>query len=176
MSVQHPNIINAAQLEWVDTAEANRAASPEDRDRGRQFGARAKMLAAAAHASKLGCTLYELLPGKRSFPFHYHVGNEEAIYILDGEARLRFGDQEFAVRAGDYVAIPPGAELPHQLINTSAAAVHYLCMSTRQYPELVVYPDSKKVGFIHPTGGPGGGVLRQLHPLGTSLGYYEGED
>ncbi len=176
MSEPLPSIVNADQLSWVDTAEESRAADPADRDRGRQFGSRAKRLARATHAAKLGCTLFELLPGKRSFPFHYHLANEEAIYILDGEATLRLGDREIAVRAGDYIALPVGPEHPHQLVNTSNAPLHYLCMSTMQYPEVAVYPDSHKVAFINPSGGPSPGRFRQIQRLGESLPYYDGED
>jgi len=176
MSERHPHIVNAAQVPWIDTAEATRAASPEDRDRGHQFGARARPLGRSANAARLGCTLYELAPGKRSFPFHYHLAREEAIYVLDGEATLRLGDREIAVGAGDYIAFPVGPEHPHQLVNTSTAPIHYLCMSTLQEPEVVVYPDSRKVACLSTSGAPGGGQLRQLQRLGESLSYYDGED
>jgi len=176
MSDRPPNIVNAEQLAWVDTAEANRAASPADRDRGHQFGSRAKRLAASAGGARLGCSLYELPPGKRSFPFHYHVANEEAIYILDGEVTLRLGDREIAVGPGDYIALPVGPDHPHQLINRSGSPVRYLCMSTMQYPEIAFYPDSRKVGVIAPSGGVPGGPFRQLQRIGESLSYYDGED
>lgn len=175
MSDRPPNIVNADQLAWVDTAEANRAASPADRDRGHQFGSRAKRLAASAGGARLGCSLYELPPGKRSFPFHYHVANEEAIYILDGTATLRLGDRTIAVRAGDYIALPAGPGHAHQLINSSAAPLRYLCMSTTLSPEVAVYPDSHKVAFSTAPGGPAGGPF-EVQRLGTSLAYYDGED
>ena len=164
MSERHPNIVNAHELAWIDTADP---AAPK-------FGTRAKPLALPAGAARLGCTLYELPPGKRSCPFHYHLANEEAIYILDGEATLRLGDREIAVGAGDYIAFPVGPDHPHQLINRSGAAVHYLCMSTLQTPEVAVYPDSGKIGFSTALGGPGGGPF-ELQRLGASLGYYDGE-
>ncbi|HEX3764247.1 MAG TPA: cupin domain-containing protein [Kofleriaceae bacterium] len=175
MSDRHPNIVNADQLAWFDVSEATRAAFPGDAGRGLQFGARAKQLGAAAGCARLGCSLYELPPGKRAFPFHYHLANEEAIYLLDGEATLRLGDREIAVRAGDYIAIPVGPGHAHQLINTSAAPVHYLCMSTTLTPEVAVFPDTQKIGFSTALGGPAGGPF-ELQRLGTSLTYYEGEN
>src|SRR5262245_46144049 len=117
MSDRHPNIINAQDIDWIDTAEATRAASPADKDPGHHFGARARPLGRNAGATRLGCTLYELPPGKRGFPFHYHLANEEAIYILEGEATLRLGNREIAVRVGDYIALPVGPDHAHQLIN-----------------------------------------------------------
>lgn len=175
MNERHPNIVNHARLPWIDTAEATRAAFPADHDRGKQFGARAKPLGVHAGCARLGCTLYELPPGKRSFPFHYHLANEEAIYILDGEATLRLGDREISVGPGDYIAIPAGPAHPHQLINRSSTSIHYLCMSTLQTPEVAVYPDSGKIGFSTAPGGPAGGPFA-VQRLGTSLPYYDGED
>jgi uncharacterized cupin superfamily protein len=175
MSDRHPNIVNADQLDWLDLAEATRAAFPGDAGRGLSFGARGKPLGVAAGCARLGCSLYELPPGKRGFPFHYHLANEEAIYVLDGEATLRLGDREIAVRAGDYIALPAGPGHAHQLINRSAAPVHYLCMSTLQTPEVAVYPDSHKVAFSTAPGGPAGGPF-EVQRLGTSLTYYDGED
>jgi len=49
-------------------------------------------------------------------------------------------------------------------------------MSTMQYPEIAFYPDSHKVGVIAPSGGVPGGTFRQLHRIGESLSYYDGED
>ena len=165
MSDRHPNIVNAQDVPWIELADPS---APK-------FAARARRLGLPAGCQRLGCTMYEVPPGKRSCPFHYHLANEEAIYILDGEATLRLGDREVAVRAGDYIALPVGPAHPHQLINASAAPVRYLCMSTLQTPEVAIYPDSGKIGFSTAVGGPGGGPF-ELGRLGASLAYYDGED
>jgi quercetin 2,3-dioxygenase len=41
-------------------------------------------------------------------PLHGHKGSHEAIYVLEGSARLRLGDSEFALEGGDYASVPPG--------------------------------------------------------------------
>jgi uncharacterized cupin superfamily protein len=174
---RHRHIVHADQVPWVDMAEVKRADHPGDRDRGHQFGARARMLARAAGGAQLGCTMYEVPAGTRSFPLHYHLGNEEAIFVLDGAATLRLGDRELPIRAGDYIALPTGPALAHQVINASGAAVRYLCMSTMHSPEVAVYPDSNKIGvFAASTTGAGVPAVRQFHRLGDSLPYYDGED
>jgi uncharacterized cupin superfamily protein len=48
------------------------------------------------------------------------------------------------LRTGDVVFIPPGADYPHQIINTSDAPLKYLSVSTQDSPEVVEYPDSGK--------------------------------
>jgi uncharacterized cupin superfamily protein len=164
-------VVHVPDLPWIEPGSAPYG-------NGKTFAVRAKRLAAAAGGKQLGCSLYELHPGKRSFPFHYHLVQEEALYVLDGTATLRLGDSEVNVRAGDYVSFPAGAASAHQLINSGSAPVHYLCMSTTGLPEVAVYPDSKKVGVL---GGAGsvdasGKPLVHLSPLGGTLGYYDGED
>ncbi len=53
---------------------------------GERIAYRRKLLGQATGAEKLGCSLFEIAPGKRAFPFHYHFANEEALYILEGSA------------------------------------------------------------------------------------------
>jgi uncharacterized cupin superfamily protein len=118
------------------------------------------------------------LPGKRSFPFHYHLAQEEALYVLAGKATLRLGDREIALREGDYVALPAGPAHAHQLINSTAEACRYLSLSTADLPEIVLYPDSKKLGLL---GGPAssdasGKPLIHVSAHGQTLGYYDDED
>jgi uncharacterized cupin superfamily protein len=46
------------------------------------------------------------------------------------------------------VALPAKAEGAHQLINSSEAVLRYLCFSTMVEPDVMVYPDSGKVGIF----------------------------
>ncbi|MBV8865821.1 MAG: quercetin 2,3-dioxygenase, partial [Acidobacteriaceae bacterium] len=41
-------------------------------------------------------------------PLHRHHSSHEAMYVVEGSARLRLGDKEFALEDGDYVSVPPG--------------------------------------------------------------------
>ncbi len=50
-------------------------------------------------------------------PLHRHKSSHEAIYVLEGSARLRLGDKEFALEGGDYASVPPGTA--HSLTFTS---------------------------------------------------------
>ena len=40
-----------------------------------------KRLGAAAGGQKIGASWFELQPGKKAFPFHYHLANEEAVFV-----------------------------------------------------------------------------------------------
>lgn len=160
------NVIRQDELPWTESGH------------GEHFHCRRKQLGAAAGGEKLGCSLFELAPGKSAFPAHYHTANEEALYILDGEGTLRLGERQIAVRRGDYVALLPAANAAHRLINTSAHVLRYLCISTMLEPEVTVYPDSNKLGIV---AGAAPGGPKDRRTLAKSLradadvDYWEGE-
>lgn len=119
-------------------------------------------------AVKLGAGFDILAPGKRSCPYHFHHAQEEMFVILEGEGSLRVAGELVPVRAGDVVFIPPGPLYPHQFINTSAAPMRYLSISTQERPELCEYPDSGKVaGYTR--------GLRIIQRPADALDYWDGE-
>jgi uncharacterized RmlC-like cupin family protein len=75
--------------------------------------------AESAGAGALCMHLLEMPPGAEARP-HLHEAHETAILVLDGRARMRYGDglsQELEVGSGDFLYIPPG--MPHQPYNAS---------------------------------------------------------
>lgn len=97
---------------------------------GDTFGYRRESFGSVASGEKLGCSVYEVEPGKRAWPYHYHAANEEAIYVLQGAGTLRVANEEVEVSAGDYASFPSGTGHAHQLVNTSDSVLRYLCFST----------------------------------------------
>jgi uncharacterized cupin superfamily protein len=155
---------------------ANVVASAEVAESGNhareKFEIRRKRLGAAAGGEKIGCSLIEVPPGKAGWPAHYHFANEEAVYVLEGEGVLRQGAEEVPLRAGDYVALrigPPG----HRIDNRSAAPLRYLAISTLIEPEVVIYPDSNKLGALARKAGDG---LVEVYVRRSATGYWEGEE
>jgi uncharacterized cupin superfamily protein len=143
---------------------------------GSAFGGLRQRASVAIGAQKLGYSFFTVPPGKAAFPYHTHTTNEEMIYILDGEGTLRFGSEELMITSGTIVACPPGADFPHQLINTGDKALRYLVVSTMEYPDLSDYPDSKKIG-AYASAAVGIQVgFRALYVKDQSVDYYAGED
>jgi uncharacterized cupin superfamily protein len=97
-------------------------------------------------ASRIGCSLYELGPGQRSFPYHFHYGNEEWLLVVSGTPTLRAADGERELREGDVVAFPAGAEGAHAIENRSGGPARVAIFSTLVTPSISVYPDSGKIG------------------------------
>src|SRR5207253_5386991 len=93
--------------------------------------------------SKLTASLWELPPGKKSFPFHMHHVTEEALFVVSGRAKVRTPDGLTEVSAGDWVMFPPG-DGAHQLINDGSEAMVYLALGVSSGVDIVEYPDSGK--------------------------------
>ncbi|MBC7993229.1 MAG: cupin domain-containing protein [Rhizobacter sp.] len=131
-------------------------------------------LAAGTVALKLGASVDTVPPGKRACPYHFHYAQEEMFIVLEGEGTLRVAGEMLPIRAGDVMFIPPGPAYPHQIINTSAAPLKYLSVSTKDSPEVVEYPDSGKyLASATRDGDPYG--FDQIHPLKDALDYWDGE-
>lgn len=119
----------------------------------------------------LTCGLWELPPGKKSFPFHMHHVAEEAMFVLSGTAKVRTPDAEIPIGPGDYVSFPPG-DGAHQLINDGAVPLVYVGMAASKGMDIVEYPDSNKVASV--VGYPPD-VKRFIFKKDAEAGYFDGE-
>jgi len=125
-------IVRSAGVPWEEAIEHGR------------FSQRSKEL--SSHAGSLACGMYELPPGKTSFPLHVHHVTEEALFVLSGDATIRTPDAMTPIGAGDYVAFPVGGPA-HQLVNGGTEPCVYLAFSVyeAQDADVIEYPDSRKV-------------------------------
>jgi mannose-6-phosphate isomerase-like protein (cupin superfamily) len=62
---------------------------------------------------------------------HLHRASEEIYHFVAGAGRMRLGDAEGDVRAGDTVVIAPGT--PHKLINRGSEPLVLLCCCSPPY-------------------------------------------
>jgi uncharacterized cupin superfamily protein len=131
---------------------------------GEHFAVTVRRLGRSAGSEKLGCSLCEVEPGKTAWPFHAHLANEEAIYVLSGRATLRLADEQVPLQAGDYVALPARKDLPHQVTNTGQETFRYLSISTMVDGDIAYYPDSGKVG-----------TALGNFKIGDAVDYWDGE-
>jgi uncharacterized cupin superfamily protein len=126
---------------------------------------------------KVGCSLFRLQPGKRSFPLHEHLANDEAIIVTKGTGTLRYGEETYILEEGDYVHLPAASGHAHHMINTGHEPLEYFCISSTALPEIVLYPESKKLGAIAYTASkPGEARSRMASFLKHEpVNYWEGE-
>jgi uncharacterized cupin superfamily protein len=94
---------------------------------------------------RLGASLYELPPGERTWKYHYEVGNEELLVVVQGRPTLRGPDGEEELRPGDCVLFPQGPRGAHQVVNRSDEPVRVLIVSNFAMPRAAFYPDTDEV-------------------------------
>ena len=121
-------IIRTRDEAWVDGAQ-----------RGK-YSQRRKKLGGDGFSS----SLWELPPGKKSFPFHKHNITEEALFVVSGKAKVRSSDGLTEVGQGDFVHFAPGIDA-HQLINDGSEPFVYLAIGVSKGADVTEFPDSKKI-------------------------------
>lgn len=144
----------------------------ESREHG-GFGHTRARIGRQAGSVRLGASLFELPPGRAAYPYHWHVGDEELLFVLVGRPTLRTPEGTRDLEEGEAVSFLPGEEGAHQLLNRSEQPVRFLTVSTEGDTDLVIYPDSDKVGIYGR--GPEGGGLLALFRRGDAVDYFEGE-
>lgn len=95
--------------------------------------------------------------GDRSTAYHTHTRTDEWLYILQGRARARVGDERFDVAAGDFLGHPAGGA-PH--VMEPLTDLVYLMGGESDPDDVVLYPDAgvqKRSGKIEPMTEEGSG-------------------
>lgn len=144
-------VVNEQDMKWltIDDRGADLTAGPDGQPDSlrKVYNYRRKTLGRHTNGKQLGCSLFEVEPGATAFPYHAHAANEESVYVLSGKGTMRVGDVTFAVSTGDYCTFQAGKGAAHQLINTSNEVLRYLCISTNNEPDVMLYPESNKIGI-----------------------------
>jgi uncharacterized cupin superfamily protein len=113
-------------------------------------------------AQSITATLYTADAGDTIWPYHYHYGVEEWLYVLSGEPLLRDHDGRRQLQAGDLICFPTGPVGVHTLEGPGRFMI--IGTGTHREPWMTVYPDSGKVS------GPEGILLRS-----SAVEYWYGE-
>jgi uncharacterized cupin superfamily protein len=113
-------------------------------------------------AERIGASVYRAEAGVPIWPYHYHHGIEEWLYVIAGAPVLREPAGERILAPGDLVCFPAR----HRGAHTLKGPGRFVIFATGQHaePYLSVYPDSDKVS------GPEGILLRS-----SAVGYWHGE-
>ena len=113
-------------------------------------------------AHRIGASVYQAEAGVPIWPYHYHHGIEEWLYVIAGAPVLREPAGERTLAPGDLVCFPTG----HRGAHTVKGPGRFVIFATGEHvePWMCVYPDSGKVS------GPEGILLRS-----SAVGYWHGE-
>lgn len=108
-------------------------------------------LAKSTGLRRTGVNFARMPPGKESFVYHSHWGEEEWIYILSGRGVARIDDVEYEVGSGDFMAFPtPG--VAHHLRNPFDEELVYLMGGENREFEIADFPDLGKRMIRHARG------------------------
>jgi uncharacterized cupin superfamily protein len=121
-----------------------------------------KRLGNAVGLDQYGVNLTTLKPGAWSSQRHWHTGEDEFVYVLEGELVLCEEPGETVLKPGDAAGWKANAPNGHCLINRSDRDAVYLEVGTRSKREQVFYPDIDMRGekdeagmrFLHKSGEP----------------------
>jgi uncharacterized cupin superfamily protein len=137
------------------------------------FRARRVRIGHRLGTERLGASVWEVEPGQAAYPYHLHLAEEELVLVLAGRPSLRTPDGWRDLTEGDLVSFPRGEAGAHQIVNRTGEPVRFLAISTNGEPDLVVYPDSGKLGAAERR--PDGSGFVSFFRLADAVDYYEGE-
>jgi uncharacterized cupin superfamily protein len=138
----------------------------EGMQRGSYFQRRKKLAGDA-----MSCSLWELPPGKKSYPFHKHNVTEEALFVISGSAKVRSSMGLTEIGPGDFVLFPAGDDA-HQIINDGTELLVYFAMSVSKGVDVTEYPDS---GKVHAVVGAAPNLKSFVFRQKDVVGYFDGE-
>lgn len=91
--------------------------------------------------SNFGVNLTELAPGSVSALAHFHLRQDEFVYMLEGCATLILGDATYVLEAGDCCGFRAGVPIAHQIRNDSDSTVRYLEIGDRTEGDSAEFPN-----------------------------------
>jgi uncharacterized cupin superfamily protein len=118
-----------------------------------------RRLGDAADLTQFGVNLCRLPPGAWSSQRHWHLREDEFLYVVEGELTLVTDAGEELLRAGDCAGFKAGARDGHHLQNRSARDGVFLVIGTRDPEDGGEYSDldmtfSNRHGYRHKDGKP----------------------
>jgi uncharacterized cupin superfamily protein len=99
-----------------------------------------------------GVNLTRSPPGAISALRHTHSGEDQFVYVLEGEPILVTNTGETAMRPGMCAGFKAGSGNAHHLINRTDREVVYLEIGDRNAGDTVIYPDDDLERALAPDG------------------------
>ena len=115
-------------------------------------------------------SVYEIPAGQSICPYHYEYGEEEWLIVVAGRPTLRTPEGERDLEPGDVAFFPTGPDGAHKVTNSTGEPARVMMFSNLCVPNVVVYPDSDKVGI-----NTGSREDNLRAPRSSGVGYYDGE-
>jgi uncharacterized cupin superfamily protein len=138
------------------------------------FRARRARIGRQLGTERIGLSLWEIPPGEAAYPYHFHLGEEEVVVVLAGTPTLRSREGTRVLATGETIRFPRGEDGTHQLLNEGSDPARVLALSTNGEPDIVIYPDSEKLGVAERR--LDGGGVKEMFRSADGVSYWEGEN
>ncbi|MBC7145173.1 MAG: cupin domain-containing protein [Thioclava marina] len=102
-----------------------------------------KSLGDATGLTGIGFHIIEVAPGCETTEFHRHYHEDEAIFVLAGQATARIGETRTQIGPGDFIGYRAGGEA-HTIENTGSAVLRLIVVGQRLPHDVGDYPDKGK--------------------------------
>lgn len=127
-----PSLVRAADLATQPEETFSHPLNPNSEVHGHSLGDPTGMTRVGVHRIRVP-------PGKESFVYHAHHGEEEFLYILSGRGIAEIGEQQVEVGPGDFLGFP-APSVGHHLRNPFDTDLIYLSGGERHDMEIADYP------------------------------------
>lgn len=115
----------------------------------------------AANLTQFGVNLLRLRPGVWSSQRHWHMHEDEFVYVIEGEVVLVADAGEEILHVGDCAGFKAGVRDGHCFQNRSSSDVQLLVVGSRNDQDHGEYPDIDMVFLPARYSGDGGGYRRK---------------
>lgn len=157
-SVNADGVFEPFHIDQVPWAEASH---------GTRFGLKYQHLSQFGGGSQVSVAMEVLPPGKQANQAHYHLLEEEHVFVLEGSLTLRLGDTSCEMSAGHYVCFPAGQRVGHALINHTDAPCRYLVLGSSHPHDVSVHTDTGRVGVK---------LMGEGYRRSATMGYWDDVD
>jgi uncharacterized cupin superfamily protein len=117
------------------------SAYPTDAMRAVTAGREKRMLGDALGLTTFGVNLTTLRPGAASALRHWHLRQDEFVFVLEGQLTLVTDEGEQTLGPGTCAGFPGGVANGHHLVNRSSMPATYIEIGDRLPGDGAEYPD-----------------------------------
>ncbi|MGH6872620.1 MAG: cupin domain-containing protein [Rhizomicrobium sp.] len=89
---------------------------------------------------QVGVGIDVLKPGQYSNRFHYHLRDEEHIFVIRGAATLILGAREYVMKERDFCTFPAGQRAGHHLYNHTGENCLFMTIGDNRPDDIAVFP------------------------------------
>jgi len=134
---------------------------------GARFGMRYQHLSSYGGATQIGVSNEVLAPGRQANQAHYHMLEEEHVFVLEGALTLRLGNKSYVMSAGHYVCFPAGQRVGHSLFNHTTEPCRYLIIGNSQAHDVSVHTEAGRVSVK---------LMGEGYRQSAAMGYWDDVD